>query len=110
MAPSHALTYNTMLYKISGLAGPIPNRPRNMGYGHTGAIVKTVIKQYLAWPRPAQASLTPSGRRQVLNLSRPSAPPEPMGLLDSLGCDPGPNGYCRPGPDQQDLPQRLLAE
>jgi hypothetical protein len=100
MWPSHALVYNSILYR--SLLRPIPNRPRNIG--------KTQIKQYLAWPRPAQAFLTPSGRRQVLNLFRPSGPPEPPELMDSVGCDPGLNGYCRPGPDQQDLPQHLVAE
>jgi hypothetical protein len=100
MWPCHALVYKSILY--SSLVRPIPNRPRNIG--------KTQIKQYLAGPRPAQASLTHSGLRQVLTLSRPTGPPEPPGLLDLLGCSPSPKCYSRPGPDQKNLPQRLVAE
>jgi hypothetical protein len=99
-----------MLFENSGLAGPIPNRPRNMGYGQTWIIAKTQIKQCRAWPLPAQASLTLAGYCQILNLSRPAGPPEPSGLWDLLGCSLGPKHDFGPGPDQQDLPQRPCGE
>ncbi len=98
-----------MLYNNSSLVGLISNRIHIIGYGHTWAIVKTHIKQYLIWLHLAQASLTPSGCDQVPYLSRPIQPLKPLRLLDLLEYSPSPDSNLGPGPYQLDRTLRLEA-